>query len=256
MEIWRKGEMANPQLENGHVRLANEIVEALCKVNLSAYESRILWFIFRKTYGWNKKSDRISYTQFEETGIARRHIARTLRHLRTRDIITIKGNGHKLEYTLQKDYTKWDANIEGRAHSTITNRGNSQNHYLKGYKPLPKGATKPLPLGVNTKDNKDTNKRQGRKQVASPEENKQVREIFAALKERRGYEGPNRGAEAKDMRWMLRQGYTPSEILSCYDHVKADPFWQDKPVTMMSVKKRIGEWRNSKSKQDEGWRMR
>jgi phage replication O-like protein O len=251
--------MANPQLENGHIRIANEIVEeALCKTNLSAYESRILWFILRKTYGWNKKSDRISYTQFEETGITRRHIARTLCQLKNRNIITVSGNGQRLKYSFQKDYTKWDGNIKGRAHSTITNRGNGQNHYLKGDKPLPIGVTKPLPIGVNTKDNKDTNKRQGRKQVSSSSlENKQVREVFAALKERRGYENPNPGAEARAMRWMLQHGYTPSEILGCYDYLKAQPFWQDKPLTMMSVKGQIGEWQNNKSKQQsEEWRMR
>jgi len=33
---------ANPQAEDGHIDIANEIAEALMKVNLSAYESRIL----------------------------------------------------------------------------------------------------------------------------------------------------------------------------------------------------------------------
>jgi len=33
--------MASPQKENGFTPIANEIIEALCKVNLSPYESRI-----------------------------------------------------------------------------------------------------------------------------------------------------------------------------------------------------------------------
>ena len=38
--------------------------------------------IFRKTYGWRKKSDRISYSQFEEgTRIDRRNVGRTLRRM-------------------------------------------------------------------------------------------------------------------------------------------------------------------------------
>jgi phage replication O-like protein O len=110
--------MANPQLEEGHTKIANEIVEKLCTVNLTSHESRILWCILRKTYGWNKKSDRISYSQFQEsTGIDRRHVGRSLASLRNRNIITCTGQGYSLEYGLQKNYDLWDkfATIPGNA---------------------------------------------------------------------------------------------------------------------------------------------
>jgi len=100
--------MANPQAENGHIDVAHEIAEALCRINLSAYESRVVWFVLRKTYGWHKKMDRISYSQFEEaTGIHRRHLGPTIKGLINRDIITCSGNGRLLQYGLQKDYEKW-----------------------------------------------------------------------------------------------------------------------------------------------------
>jgi len=41
--------MANPQIENGYLKIAHEIAQALARVNLSAYESRVLWVIWRKT---------------------------------------------------------------------------------------------------------------------------------------------------------------------------------------------------------------
>ena len=86
--------MANPQRENGHIDVANEIAEALAKTQLSGYESRILWVILRKTYGWHKKIDSISITQFEKaTGLKRRHIQRTLKKLLNRNIITKNGYG-------------------------------------------------------------------------------------------------------------------------------------------------------------------
>lgn len=97
--------MANPQAENGHVDIANEIVEALAKTYLSSYESQILWAIFRKTYGWHKKEDWITGTQLSEmTDIVKSHISRTLKKLIKRNII-IK-NGKKLSF--QKDYDKWE----------------------------------------------------------------------------------------------------------------------------------------------------
>ena len=100
--------MASPQAEDGHIDIAHEIAEALCRINLSAYESRVMWFVLRKTYGWHKKIDRISYSQFEEgTGIHRRHLGPTIKKLIKRQIITCIGNGYLLEYGFQKDYEQW-----------------------------------------------------------------------------------------------------------------------------------------------------
>jgi len=114
--------MARPQLEDGHTKIANEIIEALAKVNLTSHESRVLWCILRKTYGWNKKTDRISYSQFQEvTGIDRRHVGRSLASLKGRQIIICQGEGYALEYGLQKDYELWGniATIRGNEFATI-----------------------------------------------------------------------------------------------------------------------------------------
>jgi phage replication O-like protein O len=98
----------SPQLEDGLTPIANELVEAFCTINLSAYEHRILWFIIRKTYGFHKKTDRISYSQFEDgTGIDRRHVCRILSGLKKRHIIICSGAGYALEYGIQKDYDLW-----------------------------------------------------------------------------------------------------------------------------------------------------
>jgi len=96
--------VANPQREDGHVDIANEVVESLAKIHLSGYESRVLWAIFRKTYGWHKKEDWITNTQIAKmTDIAESHISRTIKILIDRKIVT--KNGKKLSF--QKDYEKW-----------------------------------------------------------------------------------------------------------------------------------------------------
>ena len=96
--------MANPQKENGHVDIANEIVEALAKTYLSSYESQVLWAIFRKTYGWHKKEDWIPISQLMRiTGIHKSHVSRTLKKLIRRSIIIKKNK--KLSF--QKNYEKW-----------------------------------------------------------------------------------------------------------------------------------------------------
>lgn len=99
-----------PQAENGHVDIANEIVEALCRVQLSGYESRILWALFRKTYGWHKKEDRISLTQFQVlTGLPIPKISNTLNRLALRKMVRVteNGNGKVKTYGFQKVFSLW-----------------------------------------------------------------------------------------------------------------------------------------------------
>jgi len=109
--------MANPQKENGHIDIANEIAEHLAKTDLSASESKILWVIWRKTWGWHKKKDVITLKQFKEaTELLKPHIARTIRRLCLREIITKNGN----VYGFQKDYDRWKAPIK----EIITKNGN------------------------------------------------------------------------------------------------------------------------------------
>jgi len=97
--------MASPQLENGYTQVANEILEALVKINLSPYESRVLWFIIRKTYGWHKTTDWISLSQITTgTAIAKPNVCRTIKWLSSRNIITRPDSRH---VGFQKDYTKW-----------------------------------------------------------------------------------------------------------------------------------------------------
>ena len=102
--------MANPQLEDGYTPIANDIADALTKINLSAYESRVLWFLFRKTYGWGKKTDWIALSQFSEgTGIDRRLIHRAIKGLSSKKMIVIERDDRgNLRYGFQKDFDKWE----------------------------------------------------------------------------------------------------------------------------------------------------
>ena len=74
--------MTNPQKENGYTAIANEILEQLVKRSLLGAELSIILFVIRKTYGFHKKSDAISLTQFEKgTGLSRPTICKTLKNL-------------------------------------------------------------------------------------------------------------------------------------------------------------------------------
>jgi len=138
--------MANPQREDGHVDIANEIVEALAKIHLSSYESQILWVIFRKTYGWHKKEDWITNTQIANmTGIAEPHVSRTIKILIQKNIII--RSGKKLAF--QKDYDQWKKLPKG-----VTSH--HKEKLPKGVRKVTKGGKKKLPKGVDTKETKET----------------------------------------------------------------------------------------------------
>lgn len=97
------------QLENGYTRIANEIMDNLVNTPLLGAEFQVLLFIIRKTYGYNKKQDRISFTQFEKhTGISRQTINKTIKNLVAKGMIVKiylpEGN---IGYTFIKDKEKW-----------------------------------------------------------------------------------------------------------------------------------------------------
>lgn len=102
--------MHSPQAENGHIDIAHEIAEAFFKLQLSGNQWRILWVIFRQTYGWKKTKERISISYFQrKTGLDRRNIHRALKEMINRNIVVKNDNSYIVTYGFQKDYSKWKA---------------------------------------------------------------------------------------------------------------------------------------------------
>ena len=105
---------------------------------VSSYESRILWVILRKTYGWHKKSDWISLSQFVElTGLKKPHIIRTIKKLVSKNIVTQIGNDKGKEYSINKHYKNWKSlPKELPKEEIVTQIGN--HRYLNRQSSLPK----------------------------------------------------------------------------------------------------------------------
>lgn len=101
--------MASPQLENGHLELANEIVESLARIRISGTEWQVLWVILRKTYGWHKKVDIIPLSQFcVMTGLSKSHVIRSVKKLLDKRVITVLRNGSgTVAYGFNKDFDRW-----------------------------------------------------------------------------------------------------------------------------------------------------
>lgn len=96
--------MASPQLEDGHTRIANELLEHFCSLGISGGEFRLLLFVVRKTYGFQKKIDHISLTQFEKgTTMSRSHVCLGLKSLVLKQVLVKENGGYKLN----KNYDSW-----------------------------------------------------------------------------------------------------------------------------------------------------
>ena len=101
--------MASPQVEDGYTMIANELLEAISRKLLSGDEHRIFWTILRKTYGFKKRTDQISLSQFVlATGINKQNICRVLSKLIKKNMIIKIDNKSIRSYSIQKDYTTWE----------------------------------------------------------------------------------------------------------------------------------------------------
>lgn len=116
--------MADPQLENGYVKIANELIEALCKTNLMGAEFMIALTVIRKTYGWDKKEDKISLTQFQKmTLMSRPRVVRSIKRLLLLNVLGSNAGDttHTSTYWIIKDYHKWlpsNAHVPSNAYVT------------------------------------------------------------------------------------------------------------------------------------------
>lgn len=143
--------MANPQKEHGHIDIAHEIAEQLAKINLRPYEWRTLWALWRKTWGWHKKEDKISLTQFQKiTGLERRHQRKALKTLIEKNIITRNRDSYIVTYGFQKDYDLWKVVLKQAPVSDV-----SSSAYLSTT-PVLKQAPEVVPKPAPTKEIKET----------------------------------------------------------------------------------------------------
>lgn len=118
--------MANPQPENGYTKIANEILEAIAEAQLNGTQFRILTVIWRYTYGFNRKSHKLSLSFISNaTKIYRQQVKREIDSLIEQNIITVSeepGFGKTRELAFNKDYSQWGCTlkrVQGAKKSTV-----------------------------------------------------------------------------------------------------------------------------------------
>lgn len=115
---------ASPQVEEGHTRLANELLEAMCCAGFSARQWAVVMAVVRKTYGYGKKADDISLGQLASmTGIAKPHISRAVNDLIESGVVrrSVGTFGHSL--SLNKHYKQWRVGAAAKGGTDLVTKG-------------------------------------------------------------------------------------------------------------------------------------
>ena len=103
--------MANPQIENGYTAVANEILDNLYKFSLNGTELKVISCIFRYTFGFHRKSHKLSASFIARWGNCDlRAVKRALKKLQQdRIIICINSEqrGVTAELMFNKNYEQW-----------------------------------------------------------------------------------------------------------------------------------------------------
>ena len=101
-------ESASPQLENGHTRIANELLEAIIRYPFSGARLRVFIAIIRITYGWKEKKHLATFSYIRcLTGLSNRHIKRVVKQL-VQDNVVLKEKKQNMNVLgINKDYCAW-----------------------------------------------------------------------------------------------------------------------------------------------------
>lgn len=198
--------MSNVQLENGFTRIANELLDELCRFPFSKRQLKVMLFLARKTYGFNKKTDDLTVVQIANgTGLTRPHASATLAELDSMKCVLKRDGKRGYIIGINKNFGQWVPSQNGTRPETGTTP--SQN----GTDSVPKRDTQ----NTTSKDNLKIHKPSSpTKANHYPED---FERIWNARPRRAGSNPKPRAFEAWQAR--IREGKTTAE--KAYEQVVA-----------------------------------
>ncbi|MED0758752.1 replication protein [Aneurinibacillus thermoaerophilus] len=101
--------MANPQIENGFIKIANELWDEILRRNFTKRQQNIIMFIWRMSYGCGQKDcviDKFNY--FELAGLDKSDIKKELKYLKMCNVI--HWDEETMTFAINKNYDFWQIN--------------------------------------------------------------------------------------------------------------------------------------------------
>ncbi|MCB5318655.1 replication protein [Yersinia massiliensis] len=92
--------------DDGYTRIANELLEAIAGADLTARQLKVMIAVIRKTYGYQKKLDRIADIQIADiTGLSRQNVNKAKKELLSMHCLMMDGN----KIGPNKDLSEWQS---------------------------------------------------------------------------------------------------------------------------------------------------
>lgn len=116
--------MAKASMEKGFTRIPNQILEAICGLNIPCTELRILLWIIRRTYGFNRDTAEISLSDIAgAVGIERNNVCRYLKKLCSAGVIEkrFSQDSRKAFFILVDDTDKWNSSKHSENKKALRN---------------------------------------------------------------------------------------------------------------------------------------
>lgn len=208
---------ASPQVEDGHVRIANELFDAILQAGLGKREWAVLMAVIRKTYGYGKKADDLSSSQIARlTGLDSGHCRRALAGLAKRNILHVSPGAYGKVVEINKDYTQWGA------------CQNSTPRAKSAQEPVPKQHGSPCQIGTHNnqpqKPTPNTPSSEGAPPPQTPSLIGQAEEVTDYLNRRAGkaFKARNpKGQPTKNANHImarLKEGYSVTDCQEVVDN--------------------------------------
>lgn len=117
-------------MDENYTRVHNQVLEALYMSKFPGSYFAIILYILRKTYGWNKPSDRLSISKMaRETGYARRWVVMIISDLEKMCVLDVtrsrNGVPHEMQLRPPEDWDKpviYTAHVKHTAHVNCTSQ--------------------------------------------------------------------------------------------------------------------------------------
>ena len=110
--------MASPQLEDGYVRIANELYDRIASFDFTKRQYKVLLVIMRLTYGHNRTTAETSTHQIAtRAGLAPSHVRAALRELVEIGCALKRSAGDGYVVGIKKDYARWTCGPKRSAHT-------------------------------------------------------------------------------------------------------------------------------------------
>ena len=162
---WREQSQVNPQRENGHRRISNEVFKALVATKMSGAIYQVILAVIDRTWGYDKPYGYISFAQFKSaTTLSQQSISKAVQNAEKARIIVVErdGTGKGNKYLFNKH---WDTWLTSQLNHTSqgNHTGTSQPNHTRTSQPLKAKDTLTTEKDINNYRNKKYRNRPYRK---------------------------------------------------------------------------------------------